>query len=75
MSERIVIEINTELQALSTGEMLPIKRAVVRSNAITGLTEDLFGRVRITIKATPDARPKSYYILNSFDEVAEFMCR
>ncbi|ARW58115.1 hypothetical protein [Serratia phage X20] len=75
MSERIVIEINTELQALSTGEMLPIKRAVVRSSAIVGLTEDLFGRVRITIKATPTSEPKLYYILNSFDEVAEFMCR
>lgn len=75
MSERIVIEINTELQALSTGEILPIKRAVVRSTAITGLTEDLFGRVRITIKATPTSEPKSYYILNDFDEVSEFMCR
>ncbi|BBC78204.1 Hypothetical protein KNT65_gp289 [Escherichia phage EcS1] len=75
MSERIVILIDTELQALTTGQIPTTARAVVRSSAVVGLVEDLHGRVRITIKPTEYSAPKSYYILNSFDEVAKFMCK
>ncbi|ARB05928.1 hypothetical protein BN80_133 [Yersinia phage phiR1-RT] len=74
-SERIVIKIDLENQAFFTGEILNINRAVIRSNAIVGLVEDISGLVKITVQPNESTRPKTYYIHNNFDEVAEFMCK
>lgn len=75
MSNRIVIEIDQEAMIARHGHPYPVSRAVVRSDKIVGLVETIEGFVELSIKTKEDAPVVSTYILNSFDEVADFMTK
>lgn len=73
--ERIVIKIDTAKTSMMRGEIYPTSRAVVRSSAIVGLSEDIMGNVFLTVKPTPESIPTRVIIENDFDEVADFMTK